>query len=68
MDYATYCKKLTTLRLYIEKSWANTPKQLSQKLDVSERTILRMVNNLREQNCIVKYCKKDKIYKIEEDN
>jgi Mn-dependent DtxR family transcriptional regulator len=49
---------------YIENKWANTPDVLAEKLDVSNRTVLRMINRLRDDGNLIEYCKKEKIYKI----
>ena len=62
MNFQTYTQKLETLKYYIEKKWATTPKTLSSKLQVSERTILRMVKCLKEQGVIICFSKKENSY------
>ncbi len=64
MNFFNYSKKLLLLEDYINKQWAVTPEQLAKKLDVSRRTILRMIIYLREQGIAIEYCKKEKKYKI----
>ena len=64
MDFATYSSKIALLEEYIHKKWANTPKAIAEKLDISERTALRMVEHLKKQGKPIKYCKKEKIYKM----
>ncbi len=48
---------------YIEKKWANTPDAIAEKLNVSNRTVLRMINRLKEDGNLIEYCKKEKVYK-----
>ena len=64
MNYVAYTQKLHLLEDYINKQWAVTPAQLARKLNVSSRTILRMIIHLREQGIIIEYCKNEKKYKI----
>jgi biotin operon repressor len=49
---------------YIEKKWANTPDALAEKLDLTRRTVLRIIGHLKEDGKPIEYCKKEKIYKI----
>lgn len=65
MDFLTYSKKLEVMQYYIEKKWANTPKDLSQKLEVSERTVLRMVKYLKERGVNVKFSRRSNEYFID---
>lgn len=64
MDFLTYSKKLEVMQYYIEKKWANTPKELSLKLEVSERTILRMIKYLKERGVNVKFSRRSNEYFI----
>jgi predicted DNA-binding transcriptional regulator YafY len=65
MDFLKYTEKLNSLRYFIENRSAVTVNTLSNKLDVSGRTVMRMVENLRLQGVNIKYCKKRKSYVIE---
>jgi len=64
MTFQTYTKKITLLEMYVKNKWANTPRTLAEKLDISERTVLRMIDHLKKQGKEIVYCKKDKVYKI----
>lgn len=67
MTYVEYIRKLGTLQNYIAKKWAITPGQLARRLDISERTILRMIRFLKSKGVQIYYCKKSKCYKINDD-
>jgi transcription initiation factor IIE alpha subunit len=64
MDFQTYAKKMGLVEHYIENKWANTPDALAEKLGTSKRTVLRMINHLKDNGKQIAYCKKEKIYKI----
>lgn len=64
MNFQTYTKKIALVEVYIKNKWANTPNTLAEKLAISERTVLRMINHLKKEGTQIEYCKKDKIYKI----
>ena len=64
MDFQTYSKKMGLVLHYIENKWANTPDAIAEKLNVSNRTVSRMVSRLKEDGNQIEYCKKEKIYKI----
>lgn len=65
MDYLTHYKKLQLLKYYIEKKWANTPRELPHKLELSERTILRMIKLLKDEGVAIKFSRKINAYIIE---
>ena len=64
MNFQTYNKKIALLEMYIKNKWANTPGKLAEKLDISERTVLRMIDHLKKEGKQIEYCKKDKVYKL----
>jgi predicted DNA-binding transcriptional regulator YafY len=64
MDFQTYLKKILLMEEYITNKWANTPAEIAQKLDTSERTVLRMIVHLKATGKKIEYCKKEKVYKI----
>ena len=68
MNFLAYTQKLILLEFYINKQWAVTPDQLAKKLNVSKRTILRMITHLKEQGHSIEYCKVEKKYKINQTN
>jgi biotin operon repressor len=65
MDFQTYSNKVTLMKTYIQNKWANTPLGIARKLDISQRTVLRMIQFLKNNGTKVEYSKRDKIYKIE---
>ena len=64
MNYSSYTIKLETLEKYIRRCWIKTPKDIVKRLDVSERTALRLISSLKVNGTIIKYSRKDKAYKI----
>lgn len=65
MTYQEYTIKLEYLLYLIKSKSANTVKTLEQKLEVSRRTVLRMVDTLRAQGKNIVYCKRTGQYKID---
>ena len=57
MDYLTYSKRLEYLLESIEKGWINTPKQVCEKFNCSDKTARNMINRLREMGHCIEYCK-----------
>ena len=57
MDYLTYSKRLEYLLESIEKGWINTPKQICEKFNCSDKTARNMINRLREMGHCIEYCK-----------
>jgi predicted DNA-binding transcriptional regulator YafY len=64
MNFQTYSKKIALVEVYIKNKWANTPTTLAEKLEISERTVLRMIDYLKKTGKQIEYSKKDKVYKI----
>ncbi len=64
MGYFEHKHKLESLLYYLESRSAITVPTLAQRLNVSERTILRMVEELRLDKNEIIYCKKTKGYII----
>jgi biotin operon repressor len=58
MDYKTYAQRLDYLKELIEKGQLSSPKDLSEKFECSERTIRKMINDLRESGIEIKYSRK----------
>ncbi len=55
MSYFEHTEKLETLKYLAERRQSGTPQDLAKKLSVSERTVLRMVQRLRDQGCPIAY-------------
>jgi DNA-binding IclR family transcriptional regulator len=49
MKFIEYAQKLETLKYLAEHKRSGTPDNLAKKLNISERTVHRMVQQLREQ-------------------
>jgi predicted DNA-binding transcriptional regulator YafY len=64
MNFQTYSKKVALVEMYIKNKWANTPAIIAEKLQVSKRTVFRMIDHLKKDGVPIEYCKKEKIYKI----
>lgn len=55
MTYVDYAAKLNTLKYLVERKQSGTPQQLAERLSLSERTLLRMVQQLRDGGYPVVY-------------
>jgi predicted DNA-binding transcriptional regulator YafY len=55
MKFIEYAEKLKTIRHLAEHKQAGSPQQLAVKLNVSERTVQRMVQQLRDYGCPIAY-------------
>jgi len=58
MDYKTYSQRLEYLRELIEKGQLSSPQDLSERFECSERTIRKMINDLRDGGLETKYLRK----------
>lgn len=47
MKFIQYAQKLETIKYLAQHKKSGTPRQLAKKLDVSERTVGRMIQQLR---------------------
>lgn len=62
MRYLEYSDKLARLKSIIESGEQGSPFMLANKLGLSERTLLRMVQQLRDQGYPVVYNRKGNRY------
>ena len=62
MNFLAYSEKIALVEVYIKNKWANTPSTIAEKLEISERTVLRMIDHLKKQGKQIEYCKKEKVY------
>ena len=67
MDYITYSKRLDYLFESIKKEKLESPQQLAEKFECSEKTIRNMVNVLRDNGAEIIYCKATKKYLLKGD-
>ncbi len=66
MGYFEHKQKLDSAIFFIKNRSAVNVDSLSEKLSVSRRTVLRLVDEIKLQGIDLKFCKKRKVYFIEE--
>lgn len=66
MKYNEYHEKLTLLKKLIIYGNTGSPKDLSKILNVSERTVRRLVDELRYQKMSIVFCRKSNSYLLKE--
>lgn len=66
MKFIAYAETLETIKYLAEHKRAGTPQQLAEKLNVSERTIQRMVQQLREAGVPIRYNRFRFTYEVED--
>lgn len=64
MKFLEYAEKLETIKYLAEHKRCGTPLQLSKKINVSKRTVERMMQQLREQGFPVKYNRFRNTYEV----
>ena len=64
MKYVEYTEKLQLIRDWAEHHSTGSPAQLALKLDVSERTVQRMVQQLRNKGFPIKFNRFRNSYEI----
>lgn len=62
MTFDEYEKKITFLRTLVETGCTGSPKELAELFNVSERTIRRMIQNLKQQELDIVFCRKRNSY------
>jgi biotin operon repressor len=67
MKFIDYLKKMQYLHQLAEKEATGSLCEISSRLGVSESTIKRMVDILRQQGVAIYYCKKARSYIIQSD-
>lgn len=68
MKFREYVEKLETFKYLAEHKRGGTPLQLAEKLNVSERTVQRMVQHLRENGCPIIFNRFRNTYEIKFSN
>jgi DeoR/GlpR family transcriptional regulator of sugar metabolism len=58
MKFDEYQEKLDQLSKLIEHSRTGSPADLSKRLNVSERTVRRLIEKLKSKNRAIKFCRK----------
>jgi predicted DNA-binding transcriptional regulator YafY len=64
MDYLTYSSRLDYLLEMIEKRQISSPNDLTEKFECTERTVLKMINDLRRSGHPIKYSRKSSTYYV----
>lgn len=64
MRFYEYQEKLIRIQELAKRSATGSPKELAVKIDVSERTLFRLVQNIKEQGVQIEYCRKINTYFI----
>ncbi|MBI9034140.1 MAG: hypothetical protein JEZ03_06695 [Bacteroidales bacterium] len=64
MNIPTYHKTLNAIIELAKINKTGTPIELSAKLSISERTLRRMLNDIRLMEINIKYSRKEQTYKI----
>ncbi len=65
MKFIQYAEKLETIKHLAQHKRAGTPRQLAKKLDISERTVERMIQQLRDNGYPIKYNRFRFTYEVE---
>jgi predicted DNA-binding transcriptional regulator YafY len=68
MTFDEYERKLNALRTLVEKASTGSPKELAELFNVSERTIRRMVQNLKQSDLDIEFCRKRNFYILKKIN
>lgn len=64
MRFIDYTLKLNTIKKLAEQEATGSPMQLALKIHVSERTVQRMVQQLREHGYPIKFNRATKNYEV----
>ncbi len=67
MGLLTQYKRLKYIDLLISRSATGTPKNLAQKLNISEITVYRYIREMKELGAPIKYCRICSSYKYTEE-
>lgn len=65
MDYFTYSRRLEYILELIRKERLGSPKDLVDKFECSERTVRKMINDLRRNGHTIKYSRQKAKYFVE---
>jgi predicted DNA-binding transcriptional regulator YafY len=65
MNFFQYAEKLQTLKSLAQYKHAGTAKQLAQKLNVSKRTVERMIQKLRDHGYSIRYNRFRDTYEVD---
>jgi len=64
MDYKNYSKRLDYLKVLIAEGRLCSPQEAAVRFNCSERTVRKMINDLRQSGLNIKYSRKNFKYFI----
>lgn len=64
MKFYEYQEKLNRIQELAKRNATGSPKELAQRISVSERTLFRLVQNIKDQGILMEYCRKTNTYFI----
>ena len=64
MKFIEYMKKLDAIKYMAQYKCTGTPRQLAAKLDLTERTVERMIQQLRDDGINIIYNRNRNTYEI----
>ena len=64
MKFYEYQEKLTRIQELAKRNATGSPKELAEKINVSERTLFRLMQNIKEQGIQIEYSREISTYFI----
>ena len=64
MKFFEYREQLERIETLAKKNATGTPKELADRINVSERTIFRIIQNMKDFGIPIEYCRKTNSYSI----
>jgi predicted DNA-binding transcriptional regulator YafY len=64
MSYIEYQEKLERVQDLAEKNATGTPKELANRINVSQRTVYRIIQTMKDKGIPIEYCRKINTYYI----
>ena len=64
MKFYEYREQLERIENLAKKNATGTPKELANRINVSERTIFRLIQNMKDFGIEIEYCRKKNTYFI----
>jgi predicted DNA-binding transcriptional regulator YafY len=65
MKFYEYQAKLDRIRELARTNATGSPKELARRIEVSERTLYRLVQNMRDQGIPLEYCRRTSTYYLD---
>jgi DeoR/GlpR family transcriptional regulator of sugar metabolism len=67
MKFDDYEEKLNEIKRLIQNSNTGSPQKLAKQLNVSERTIRRLIEKLKLKGRSIKFCRRSNSYVLKKD-